>query len=83
MLEGLRGEVSIAELCRKEGINQNLWLQKCRSTRSPGSREGDRLKERTIEAIRRALEAAGVEFTNGEQPGVRLTKAAATQLQKR
>ncbi len=24
MLEGLRGEVSIAELCRKEGINQNL-----------------------------------------------------------
>jgi hypothetical protein len=28
-------------------------------------------------AIRRALEAAGVEFTNGDQPGVRLTKAAA------
>jgi len=28
-------------------------------------------------AIRRAFEAAGVEFTNGEQPGVRLTKAAA------
>lgn len=26
----------------------------------------------TAEAIRRALEAAGVEFTNGEQPGVRL-----------
>jgi DNA-binding XRE family transcriptional regulator len=29
-------------------------------------------------AIRRAFETAGVEFTNGEQPGVRLTKAAAT-----
>jgi hypothetical protein len=28
-------------------------------------------------AIRRALESAGVEFTNGDQPGVRLTKAAA------
>jgi hypothetical protein len=27
-------------------------------------------------AIRRACEAAGVEFTNGDQPGVRLTKAA-------
>ena len=26
MLEGLRGEDSIAELCRKEGINQNLHL---------------------------------------------------------
>src|SRR5689334_1774786 len=41
---------------------------------------GDQLKERTIEAIQRALEAAGVEFTNGEQPGVRLTKVAATRL---
>jgi hypothetical protein len=29
---------------------------------------------RTIEAIRSALESAGVEFTNGEQPGVRLRK---------
>jgi transcriptional regulator with XRE-family HTH domain len=28
--------------------------------------------ERTIDAIQRALEAAGVEFTNGGQPGVRL-----------
>jgi predicted transcriptional regulator len=27
---------------------------------------------RTIEALRSALEAAGVEFTNGDQPGVRL-----------
>ncbi len=26
VLEGLRGEVGIAELCRKEGINQNLYL---------------------------------------------------------
>jgi transcriptional regulator with XRE-family HTH domain len=31
----------------------------------------------TLDVIQRALEAAGVEFTNGEQPGVRLTKAAA------
>ena len=43
---------------------------------------GDQLKERTIEAIRRALEAAGVEFTNGEQPGVRLTKDAAKRLRE-
>jgi transcriptional regulator with XRE-family HTH domain len=28
----------------------------------------------TMEAVRRAFEAAGVEFTNGEQPGVRLRK---------
>jgi len=44
---------------------------------------GEELKERTIEALQRALEAAGVEFTNGEQPGVRLTKAAAAQFIKR
>jgi transcriptional regulator with XRE-family HTH domain len=33
---------------------------------------GEELKERTIETIRRALEAAGVVFTNGDEPGVRL-----------
>jgi transcriptional regulator with XRE-family HTH domain len=40
---------------------------------------GDELKERTINALQRALEAAGIEFTNGDQPGVRLTKAAAAR----
>ena len=40
---------------------------------------GDQLKERTIDALQRALEIAGVEFTNGDQPGVRLTKAAAVR----
>ena len=35
---------------------------------------GDELKERTIEALQRTLEAAGVEFIdeNGGGPGVRL-----------
>jgi transposase len=27
VLEGLRGESSIADLCRKEGINQNLYYR--------------------------------------------------------
>ncbi len=27
VLEGLRGEDSIAELCRREGINQNLYYR--------------------------------------------------------
>ena len=37
---------------------------------------GAELKERTIEALQRALEAAGVEFIreNGGGPGVRLKK---------
>jgi transcriptional regulator with XRE-family HTH domain len=29
----------------------------------------------TVDAIRRALEAAGAEFTNGGEPGVKLRKA--------
>ncbi|WP_428385557.1 helix-turn-helix domain-containing protein [Methylocystis sp.] len=35
---------------------------------------GDELKERTVDAIRNALEAAGVAFTNGDEPGVKLKK---------
>ena len=40
---------------------------------------GDELKERTIDALQRALEAAGVQFTNGDQPGVRLSRVAAAR----
>jgi transcriptional regulator with XRE-family HTH domain len=35
---------------------------------------GEALRDRTVEDIKRALEAAGVEFTNGEEPGVKLRK---------
>jgi transcriptional regulator with XRE-family HTH domain len=33
---------------------------------------GEELKERTVEAVRSALEVAGVAFTNGGEPGVKL-----------
>jgi hypothetical protein len=33
-------------------------------------------------AIRRAFEAAGVEFTNGDQPGLRLTRIAAVRFEE-
>jgi transcriptional regulator with XRE-family HTH domain len=33
---------------------------------------GEALQPRTIAAIRQALEKAGVEFTNGNKPGVRM-----------
>ncbi len=35
---------------------------------------GEELKPRTVEAIQQAFEKAGVEFTNGDAPGVRLRK---------
>ena len=34
---------------------------------------------RTLAAIRAALEAAGVEFTNGDAPGVRLRRTPVTE----
>ena len=42
--------------------------------------EGDgeiRVSDKATQAIQRALEAAGVEFTNGGQPGVRLKPGGA------
>jgi transcriptional regulator with XRE-family HTH domain len=33
---------------------------------------GEDLRERTIQAIKAVLETAGIEFTNGDAPGVRL-----------
>jgi hypothetical protein len=36
---------------------------------------GEDLMPRTLDAIGAALEGAGVEFTNGDEPGVKLRKA--------
>ena len=36
VLEGLRGEDSIAELCRREGINQNLYYRWSKDFLEPG-----------------------------------------------
>jgi len=46
---------------------------------------GDELKERTVEAMQRALEAAGIEFIdgNGGGPGVRLASTQKRQGRKR
>ena len=41
VLDGLRGESSIAELCRQEGINSNLyyrWSKDFLEAKSPGNR---------------------------------------------
>ena len=46
---------------------------------------GDELKERTIEALQRVLEAAGIEFIepNGGGPGVRLAATQKRQTRKK
>ena len=35
---------------------------------------GERLRKRTVDSLRQVLEAAGLEFTDGRKPGVRLSK---------
>src|SRR5580692_2197138 len=43
---------------------------------------GEELKERTIDALRGALEVAGVEFTNGDHPGVRVKRIGKVRYEK-
>ena len=51
VLEGLRGEDSIAELCRKEGINQNLYYRWSKEFLEAGKKRlaGDTAREATSE----------------------------------
>jgi transcriptional regulator with XRE-family HTH domain len=60
----------VRELAEKAGVTANTVTR---------IENGADAKQSTINALQRALEAAGIEFTNGDQPGVRLTKAAATR----
>ena len=60
----------VRELAGKAGVTANTVTR---------IENGADAKQSTIDALQRALEAAGIEFTNGDQPGVRLTKAAAAQ----
>ena len=51
----------------------------------PRFERGDELKERTIEALQRALEVAGIEFIdgNGGGPGVRLSGKSKRDTRKK
>ena len=54
VLEGLRGEDSIAELCRKEGINQNLYYRWSKEFLEAGKKRlaGDTAREATSEEVK-------------------------------
>jgi transcriptional regulator with XRE-family HTH domain len=53
----------VRELAAKAGVTANTVTR---------IENGADAKQSTMDALQRALEVAGVEFTNGEQPGVRL-----------
>ncbi len=44
VFEGLRGESCIAELCRKEGINQNLYYRWSKEGSYPDTADGSGAK---------------------------------------
>ncbi len=54
VLEGLRGEDSIAELCRKEGINQNLYYRWSKEFLESGKKRlaGDTVREATSDEVK-------------------------------
>ena len=54
MLEGLRGESSIAELCRKGGINQNLYYRWSKEFLEAGKKRlaGDTAREADSDEIK-------------------------------
>jgi transcriptional regulator with XRE-family HTH domain len=60
----------VRELAQKAGVTANTVTR---------IENGADAKQSTINRLQNALEAAGIEFTNGDQPGVRLTRAAAAR----
>ena len=54
VLAGLRGEDSIAELCRKEGINQNVYYRWSKGFLEAGKKRlaGDTAREATSEEVK-------------------------------
>ena len=53
VLEGLRGEDSIAELCRKEGINSNVYYRWSKEFLEAGKKRlaGDTVREATTDEV--------------------------------
>jgi transcriptional regulator with XRE-family HTH domain len=63
----------VRELAKKAGVTPNTVTR---------IENGADAKQSTMDRLQQALEAAGVEFTNGDQPGVRLTEAATAHTSK-
>ena len=55
----------VRELAERAGLTANTVTR---------IENGADAKQSTMDALQRTLEAAGLEFTNGEQPGVRLRR---------
>lgn len=76
-----RGNSLIAAQCRMAraalqiGVRELAAAAEVSPTTITKLERGEALATRTISAVRAALEAAGVVFTDGDEPGVKLRKA--------
>ena len=61
VIAGLRGEDSIAELCRKEGINQNLYYRWSKDFLEAGKKRlaGDTTREASSDEVKSLRSEAG------------------------
>jgi transposase len=61
VLEGLRGEASIAELCRRKGIGQNLYYRSSKDFLEAGKKRlaGDTTRQATSDEVRELRREAG------------------------
>ena len=69
VLEGLRGEDSIAELCRREGINSNMYYRWSKDFLEAGKKRlsGDTVREATSDEVKELrAETATLKETLGE-----------------
>lgn len=69
VLEGLRGEESIAELCRKEGLNPNVYYRWSKEFMEAGKKRlsGDTVREATSGEVKELrAETAALKETLGE-----------------
>jgi transcriptional regulator with XRE-family HTH domain len=61
----------VRELAKGAGVTANTVTR---------IENGADAKQSTMDRLQHALEVAGVEFTNGDQPGVRLSRTAAAHF---
>ena len=69
VLEGLRGEDSVSELCRREGINPNVYYRWSKDFMEAGKKRlaGDTTREATSDEVKELrAEAAALKETLGE-----------------
>ena len=69
VIEGLRGEDSIAELCRREGIKSNLYYRWSKEFMEAGKKRlaGDTVREATSDEVKELRsDAAALKETLGE-----------------